>query len=234
LGGRLMLIDDYDVEILFEDNHLLFVKKPFGVIVQEDNTKDMDMVNILKQYIKEKYNRPGNVFIGLVHRLDRPAGGAMVFAKTSKGAARLSEQIRNRSFGKNYYAIVEGILEKKEGGLENYLIKDTNKNFVKVVNSNLDGKFAKLNYKVKMEKENFSLVEIELETGRFHQIRVQFSNIGHPLYGDIKYGGKQNKYYNGIGLWSSRLSILHPTKGNEIRIIAKLPDILPWGLFSAD
>lgn len=227
-----MLIDDYNVEILFEDNHVLFAKKPFGVIVQEDSTKDLDMLTILKDYLKCKYSKLGKVYLGLVHRLDRPAGGVMVFAKTSKSASRLSEQVRNRSFRKSYFAVVEGILEKKEGCLENFLFKNSDKNFVKVVDNNIDSKLAKLNYRVKMVKDNLSLIEIELLTGRFHQIRVQFAHIGHPLYGDIKYGGRQNKHYNGISLWSSSLSILHPTTKEEITITASLPKIFPWSLFS--
>ena len=226
-----MFVDDYKIQILFEDNHLLFVEKPFGVIVQEDSTKDMDLLNILKDYLKCKYAKPGNIFLGLVHRLDRPAGGVMVFAKTSKAASRLSEQVRNRSIGKTYFAVVEGILTKKEDFLENWLVKNHDKNLVKVVDKHRDAKLAKLKYKVKMEKNNLSLIEVKLETGRFHQIRVQFSHIGHPLCGDLKYGGRQNTYYNGISLWAASLTIMHPTSKEELKITSPMPDIFPWSLF---
>lgn len=182
-----------DLKILYEDNHLLVVVKPRGILSQEDKTKDPDMLNICKDYIKKKYNKPGNVYLGLVQRLDRNTSGVMVFAKTSKAASRLSEQIRNHDVVKRYLAIVEGNL-KGVGTLSNYLKKDEKivKSFV--VNKG-EGKLAVLDYDVKKNYKDSTLVEILLHTGRHHQIRVQFSNIGHPLKGDKLYGSKANNDY---------------------------------------
>ena len=165
------------INIIYEDNHLLVVEKPINVPVQKDNSNDLDLLTMLKQYLKEKYNKPGNVYLGLVHRLDRPVGGIMVFAKTSKAASRLSEQIRNGTFNKKYLAIICGKVKDKDT-LEDYLLKDTKTNTVKV---DKKGKKSILNYKRLDYKEGLSLVEIELITGRSHQIRVQFSSRGYPL-----------------------------------------------------
>ena len=191
--------------ILYEDNHIIVVYKFPGILSQSDNTKDLDMVSIIKTYLKERYHKPGNVYLGLVHRLDRPTKGIMVFAKTSKAAARLSEQIRNGQMHKKYYAVVEGILKEKEGILENKIEKIDNK---KVLIDTPNGKEAKLKYKVIKEKDNLSLVDITLLTGRYHQIRLQFSSRNHPLYGDTLYG---SKYKGDLALISYSLSFIHPT-----------------------
>ena len=171
------------INIIYEDNHLLVVEKPINIPVQEDDSKDLDFLNMLKNYIKKRDNKPGNVYLGLVHRLDRPVGGIMVFAKTSKAASRLSEQVRTRQLKKVYYAVVMGKINEK-GTLKDYLLKDTKKNIVKV---DKKGKEAILNYELIDYKDNLSLVKINLETGRSHQIRVQFSSRNNPLYGDNKY-----------------------------------------------
>ena len=171
------------INIIYEDNHLIVVEKPINIPTQEDNTKDKDLLTILKEYIKEKYNKPGNVYLGLVHRLDRPVGGIMVFARTSKAASRLSEQVRNKTFKKTYNAVVIGNIENT-GKLKDYLLKDEKRNIVKVDEK---GKEAILNFKKLNFKDNMSLVEINLETGRSHQIRVQMSHHGYPLFGDQKY-----------------------------------------------
>ena len=171
------------INILYEDNHLLVVEKPINIPVQEDNSKDKDLLTMLKEYIKEEYNKPGNVYLGLVHRLDRPVSGVMVFAKTSKCASRLSNQIRENKFVKIYNAVVMNKINNK-GRLEDYLLKDTKRNIVSV---NKNGKLCILNYKRLDYKDNMSLVEIKLETGRSHQIRVQMAHNGNPLYGDQKY-----------------------------------------------
>ena len=173
------MVDGKMNKIIYEDNHLLVVEKPQNVLVQADNTNDLDLLTSLKKYIKEKYNKPGEVYLGLVHRLDRPTGGIMVFAKTSKAAKRLSEDIKNDKFHKEYLAIVHGILKEKEGTLENYLLRDDNKKTI--VTTKEKGKIAILSYKVLESKNNLTLVKINLKTGRHHQIRVQFSNINHPL-----------------------------------------------------
>jgi len=199
-----------NLNILYEDNHLIVVEKKPGILSQSDKTNDMDMLTIIKKYLKEKYNKPGNVYLGLVHRLDRMVGGVMVFAKTSKAASRLSEQIRNKSFKKEYMCIVKGILDIKEGHLENYLVKD-NKTNKSSVTTSLLGKLSILDYKVYKENKNrnLSLLKIDLKTGRHHQIRVQLSNLGYPIYGDIKYNREANT--DELYLYAYKLSFYHPT-----------------------
>ncbi len=177
------------MDILYEDNHVIVVLKPQNVPSQADESGDKDMLTMVKEYIKEKYNKPGNVYVGLVHRLDRPTGGVMVFAKTSKAAARLTEQFKNKEAEKTYFAVVCGTLKAKQTKLVNYLLKDEKNNIVKVVPMATTGaKRAELDYTVLEEKDGFSLLKVKLETGRGHQIRVQLSTIGNPIYGDQKYG----------------------------------------------
>lgn len=210
------------LKVLYEDNHIIVVIKPYNIPSQSDKTNDIDMLSLVKEYIKEKYQKPGNVYVGLVHRLDRPVGGIMVFAKTSKAASRLSESIRNKSFSKTYLAVVNGKFEKQNGILENYLWKDEALNMSKVVSKDKKGaKLARLTYEVLAEKNDLSLVKINLETGRHHQIRVQFSNAGHSLYGDQKYDkGSMGKQ---IALWAYRLEFKHPVK-DEIMKFEALPE----------
>ena len=193
------------LEILYEDNHLIVCVKPVGILSQEDHTKDMDMLTLLKHYIKDKYNKPGNVYLGLVHRLDRMTGGVMVFAKTSKAASRLNDQIKKHEFTKKYYALVKGTLNES-GHLENYLFKDEEEVKSYVGNKN-SGKIAILDYQVVKILDNTTLVDISLKTGRHHQIRVQFSNINHPLVGDRLYG---NDDKNNLMLYAYSLSFYHP------------------------
>lgn len=202
--------------ILYEDNHIIVVYKFPGILSQSDSTKDLDMLSIVKTYLKDRYHKPGKVYLGLVHRLDRPVKGVMVFAKTSKAAARLSEQIRNGQMHKKYYAVVEGILNEKEGILENKIEKLDNK---KVLIDTPNGKEAKLEYKVIKEKDNLSLVDINLLTGRYHQIRLQFSCINHPLYGDTLYG---SKYKGDLALISYSLSFIHPTTKEKMYFEIKI------------
>ena len=221
------------VKVLYEDNHLLVVKKPVNILSQGDDTNDKDMVNLLKNYVKEKYNKPGNVFIGLVHRLDRPVGGVMVFAKTSKAASRLSEQVRNKSFKKTYRAVIHGTMNKKEDTLKDYLYKNKKTNMVSVVSKNYkDAKNAELDYKTLQSKDNFSLVQIDLKTGRPHQIRVQFSSRKHPLFGDQRYGQSVNKVGQQIALWSYKIEITHPTTKEKMEFICEPPKEHPWNLFN--
>lgn len=208
------------LKVLYEDNHIIVVVKPCNVPTQADKTGDVDILTLIKDYIKEKYQKPGNVYVGLVHRLDRPVGGVIVFAKTSKAASRLSESIRNKTFTKTYLAIVNGELEEKQGSFENYLWKDEVLNMSKIVSKEKHGaKFAKLNYEVLQEKDNLSLVKINLETGRHHQIRVQFAGNNHSLYGDQKYGkGPKNKQ---IALWAYEISFKHPVKDEIMKFNCK-------------
>lgn len=208
------------LNVIYEDNHIIVVEKPAGIPIQADISGDMDMYTLVRNYIREKYNKPGNVFVGIVHRLDRPVGGIMVFARTSKGASRLSEQIRNRSFKKTYKAIVHGLLKNKKGTLKNYLLKDEGKNKSFVVQEGTkNAKLAVLDYEVISENkaDNTSIVEVELHTGRHHQIRLQFANIGHPLMGDSKYG--KDKGLSNVALWSYKLKFKHPTKDEEMEFV---------------
>ena len=205
------------LKVIYEDNHIIVVEKIPNVPSQEDKTGDTSMMTLIKEYIKEKYDKPGNVYLGLVHRLDRPVGGVMIFAKTSKAASRLSNQVREKVFKKEYLAVVDGKLEQEKGTLENYLYKDKKTNTSYVVSKDKkDSKFAKLDYEViKYDKENnVSLLKINLHTGRHHQIRVQLSNFGHSIYGDQRYGSRgKNKQ---IALWAYKLIIEHPTKKEKI------------------
>ena len=205
------------IKIIFEDNHLLVVEKPVNILSQGDDTNDKDMVNLLKQYVKEKYNKPGNVYIGLVHRLDRPVGGIMVFAKTSKAASRLSDQVRTKTFKKT---------------LKDYLYKNKKTNMVSVVNKDhKEAKNAELSYKTLDRRDGFSLVEIDLKTGRPHQIRVQFASRKHPLFGDQRYGQNVNKVGQQIALWSYKLEIIHPTTKEKMEFTCEPPKEYPWNLF---
>lgn len=199
------------LNIIYEDNHLLVVEKPINIPVQEDSSNDKDLLTILKEYIKEKYNKPGNVYLGLVHRLDRPVGGIMVFAKTSKAASRLTESMKKNEFHKKYLAIVRGTLKEKHQKLINY-IKEDNKNN-SIITTKEEGKYAELEYNVLKTKNNLTLVDINLMTGRHHQIRVQFKNIGHPLYGDQRYGIQDKKQ---IALYAYKLEFIHPTKKEKM------------------
>ena len=197
------------MEILYEDNHIIVVHKPQGVPSQADSSGDKDMLTMVKEYIKEKYNKPGNVFVGLVHRLDRPTGGVMVFAKNSKSAARLADQLQSHEMDKTYFAVVNGNMQENNGRLVNYLKKDEKLNKVAIVPQFEEGaKKADLSYTVLARNENLSLVKVKLHTGRGHQIRVQFANIKHPLVGDNKYGKAEKVMLN---LYAVELAFLHPT-----------------------
>ena len=214
------------INVIYEDNHIIVVEKKPNIPVQEDSSKDLDMLTIIKNYLKEKYNKPGNVYLGLVHRLDRPVGGIMVFAKTSKAASRLSEQIRNNTFKKTYYAIVMGKLDKT-GTFKDKLFKDEKNNIVKV---DPKGKESILNYEVVDYKDNMSLVKVDLVTGRSHQIRVQFSSRNHPLYGDQKYNVNSNVGEQ-IALFSNSITFMHPTTKEKMTFSLDLPKSKPWNIF---
>ncbi|MCK4551389.1 MAG: RluA family pseudouridine synthase [Tenericutes bacterium] len=208
-----------NLKIIFEDNHIIVVLKPRGVLSQAGDIAQPDMVNILKEYIKDKYNKPGNVYLGLVHRLDINVAGLMVFAKTSKAAKRLSEQIRNHDFTKKYLAIVKGSLNNDNGLLEDYIVKDEVKRQARLGDIT-NGKLAKLEYetldKAMIFDEKYSLIKINLITGRFHQIRFQLSNAEHPILGDSKYGGfKPNREFF-LGLYAYQIEFEHPTKKEQM------------------
>lgn len=216
-----------NIKIIYEDNHLLVVVKPKGIPSQADKTGDRDMLTILKAYIKEKYNKPGEVYLGLVHRLDRMTAGIMVFARTSKAASRLSKNIREGDFKKRYVAVLNGKLDSN-GILENYLVKNEKTNMSRVCDKNTkNAKFASLEYITRGDFERngkeYTYVDIKLNTGRHHQIRVQFSNIGYPLYGDVKYGKEINKRGQDLALFAYSLTFFHPTK-DEVMQFNVLPD----------
>ncbi len=206
-----------NLKVIYEDNHIIVVEKPVNIPSQGDKTGDVDMLTIIKTYLKEKYNKPGNVYLGLIHRLDRPVGGVMVFAKTSKSAGRLSEQVREKIFRKTYLVIVNGRMEKRSGILEDYLLKNERNNMSKVVKEGTkNSKLAILDYEeLKYNEEtNLSLLKVNLHTGRHHQIRVQFSSRNHSIYGDQKYGGRGHGKQ--ICLWAYELTIKHPITKKEM------------------
>ena len=220
----------HGVYIIFEDNHVLVAFKPAGILSQEDKTGEPDMLTILKDYIKIRDSKPGNVWLGLLHRLDRPVSGVMVFAKTSKCASRISEQIRQRKVRKCYRAVVSGVFDAREGALEDYILKDEKTNTVKVTGSSVPGsKKARLEYRVLDQKDDMSLVEIELETGRSHQIRAQMAHAGHPLIADRKYG--KGKETCDIALQSFLIGFSHPVSGEYHEYQIPLPSDYPWSVF---
>ena len=219
------------MQILYEDNHIIAVSKTCHEIVQGDKTGDIPLSETVKAYIKEKYQKPGEVYLGLVHRLDRPVSGVMVFARTSKAASRLSEQIRSRKVEKLYRCVVNGVLEG-EGRLENYISKDESTNTVTVSDTEKPGyKASYLDYKALDSKDGLTLVEVKLGTGRSHQIRAQMAHSGFPLIGDQKYGKKDERTKD-IALEAYKLSFEHPVKREFITFEAPVPASFPWSLFA--
>ncbi len=223
-----------ELTVVYEDNHVIVVVKPQNVPSCPDETGDRDMLTMVKEYIKEKYNKPGDAFVGLVHRLDRPTGGIMVFAKTSKAASRLSEDVRSGEFEKKYYAIVVGKpREKAAVNLTHYLMKNTEKNIVKAVPMATEGaKIAVLDYTTIEQKNGLSLLGIRLHTGRAHQIRVQMATIGCPVFGDQKYGEGKSPVGTNLALWAVELKFIHPTTKEKMtfRVFPPTEDA-PWKYF---
>ena len=211
------------LNVIYEDNHIIVVEKTYNVPTQEDSSKDLDMINIIKNYLKEKYKKEGNVYLGLVHRLDRPVGGLMVFAKTSKAASRLSEEVRNNDFHKSYLAVCQGKTKDKEK-LVDFISKDS-KTFSSYIDKE-NGKESILEYETLYydKNEDISLIKVNLITGRHHQIRLQMSNINHSLVGDQRYGKEDKKQ---IMLYAYKIQFIHPTK-KEVMTFKLLPkwDIL--------
>lgn len=221
--------------IVHEDNHIIVVVKPQNIPSQADESTDPDMLSLLKEYIKEKYNKEGDVFLGLVHRLDRPTGGVMVFARTSKAAERLCESLKSGDFEKKYMAIVQGIPREKQDRLTHYLIKNEFRNIVQVAPMTSTGaKLAELDYKVLTDKNGMSLVMIKLLTGRSHQARVQMATIGTPIIGDAKYG-KEEKIKSNLALWAVEIKFTHPTTKEKMTFRVYPPETeYPWKLFDLD
>lgn len=223
---------EFNPDIIYEDNHLLVIIKPHNIAVQEDESKDEDLLNMLKQYIKVRDNKPGNVFLGLVHRLDRPTGGVMVFAKTSKCASRLSEQLKNKEMKKNYLCVVVGKPSLPNARLTCYLVKDEKTNTVRLATKSEQGaKQAILDYEIIDSIDNYSLVKVNLLTGRSHQIRVQMSKQNNTvIFGDFKYGDKEHK--SNLALWAYQLQFNHPiSKKPMIFKVAPNLEVIPWKAF---
>ena len=218
------------MRILFEDNHVLVAVKPPMVPTQADASGDADMLGMVREYLRETYHKPGNVYVGLLHRLDRPVGGVMVFAKTSKAASRLSRQIREGGMQKEYLAVVHG-LPPAEGRMEDFLLKDGTKNRVKVVREGIPGaKWAALSFQREAARRDRSLVRVFLETGRPHQIRVQFASRRTPLWGDQRYN-PQARPGQQIALWAVSLTLRHPVTQETMTFTCPPPDNVPWNLF---
>ncbi len=211
-----------NLNILYEDNHLIVVEKKPNVLCQSDYTKDLDLLTIIKKYLKEKYQKPGNVYLGLVHRLDRPVGGIMVFAKTSKAASRLSKMIQNHEMIKEYLLVCYGNINKK-GIMEDYIEKVNEKSIITE-----NGKYAKLEYELLKKHNNLNLVKVNLITGRHHQIRLQFASRNCPLYGDQLYGKEDRKQ---IALYAYHLKFKHPVK-DEVMDFKLMPKGGIWSEFN--
>lgn len=219
--------------VLYEDNHIIVVNKRSSDLVQGDSTGDEPLDDIVRAYIKEKYNKPGDVFLGVVHRLDRPVSWCVVYARTSKALSRLSELFRTRDVRKTYWAIVSERPPAEEGTISNYLKKNEPQNKSYVYDKEVKGsKLAELSYRVLSRSEKYYLIEVDLMTGRHHQIRAQLASAGCPIKGDLKYGSKRSNEGGGISLHSRRISFVHPVKNEEITVEAPLPDDRIWKLFS--
>ena len=214
------------IQVLYEDNHIIAVYKPAGTLVQGDKTGDRTLANEVATYLKKTYHKPGNVFVGVVHRLDRPVSGIVLFGKTSKGAARLSEQIRNRSIKKIYHALVIGVPKKKEDTLVHFLKKDSKKNSVRVFDKETPGALrAELSYIVEHADSQHAIVRIALKTGRSHQIRTQFAAIGHPVVGDVKYGAPDPLSDQSLALCATSVTFQRATGAEEKTINISIPDV---------
>ena len=216
-------------EILFEDNHLIIINKKPGILVQGDITGDISLIEITKDYIKNKYNKKGNVFLGLVNRIDRPTSGIVIFAKTSKALSRMNEILRNREIQKIYWLIISNKFASNNGKIEGWFRKNSKQNKSYFFESQVtNSKFGSLSYKKLKTLDNYCLVEVELITGRHHQIRCSFSELGYPIQGDLKYGSKRSNKDGGIYLHSRRLEFIHPVSNNKIFLKADTPMTGLW------
>ena len=222
------MFDFSQLEIIYEDNHLIAANKPAGILVHSDKTGDVPLSEYVKKYIKIRYNKPGDVFLGVIHRLDRPVSGVVVFARTSKALTRMNTLLRNREIEKKYLAITKERPDTESGHLTHYLIKDREKNKVKAFEKpsrrNKDAKKAELKYRLIAASEGLNMLQIELLTGRPHQIRVQLAAIGCPIVGDLKYGYRKPNRDASINLHCKAMRFVHPVKKEEIQITAQLPE----------
>lgn len=222
-----------NIEVLYEDNHIIAVNKKVSDIVQGDITGDKPLSEFVKDYLKNKYNKPGNVFLGVTHRLDRPTSGVVVFARTSKALSRLNEMFKQKTnLQKTYWAIVKNKPEQEKQTLKNFMYKDAGKNKSFICNSSKKGaKEAILSYEHLLSSDNYHLLEIDLLTGRHHQIRVQLANMGSPIKGDLKYGFSRSNADGGISLHARKISFTHPVSKEKIKIVAPVPDDNVWKYF---
>lgn len=217
------------LEVLHEDNHLIIVNKRSGDITQGDKTGDKPLSDVVKEYIKKKYNKPGNVFLGTVHRLDRPTSGVIIYARTSKALERLNKMLRDKTIKKTYWAIVKQQPKKESNTLINYLKKNPKNNKSSAYDKEIkESKKAILHYKTIKRLDNYSLLEIDLETGRHHQIRVQLSNIGSPIKGDLKYGFNRSNKDGSIHLHARKIEFIHPVNNDFIKVVAPTPKDSIW------
>jgi 23S rRNA pseudouridine1911/1915/1917 synthase len=225
-------MDPDKLHVLYEDNHIIVVNKPGGLLVQGDNTGDETLTDIVKLYLKKKYNKPGNVFVGLVHRLDRPVSGVVLLAKTSKALERLNKQFRERKIYKKYWAVVKRRPKEEKGKLVNYLVKNGEKNVVTSYDKPVDGSLkAELNYTVLGKLNDHYLLEVNPITGRPHQIRVQLAAMGCPIRGDLKYGFHKPNFDANINLHAKELIFDHPVTKEKHKISASLPENEFWEQF---
>lgn len=222
------------MKVLYEDNHIIIVNKAPSEIVQGDKTGDKPLSEIIKEYLKEKYNKPGNVFCGVTHRLDRPTSGVVVFARTSKALSRLNDMFRNGEVDKTYWAVVKNRPEKDEDKLTHYLIKNEKNNKSTAYDiEKPHTKKAVLHYKLISASQKYFLLEIDLETGRHHQIRCQLAKIGSPIKGDLKYGAERSNPDGSISLHARTISFIHPVSGEKIEVTAPLPEENLWCAFES-
>lgn len=230
-----MIMKPEDLVVLHEDNHVIVVLKPQNVPCCEDETKDMDLLTVVKEHIRIKENKPGNVYAGLVHRLDRVTGGVMVYAKSSKAASRLSAQMREGDFEKKYSAVVVGTPHDDRAVLRHYVKKNPINNMVYVCGQTVEGaKFCELEYFVLQKEKGLSLCKVILHTGRTHQIRVQMAAIGCPVFGDMRYGGEKAVKGN-LALWATELAFTHPVSGQRLVFKVEPPlDKMPWNVFNTE
>jgi len=218
--------------VLYEDNHIIIVNKTVSEIVQGDKTGDKPLSDIIKEWLKEKYDKPGNVFCGVTHRLDRPVSGIVIFAKTSKALIRLNEMFKNKEIKKSYWAIVKNSPPQPKAELKHYLVRNEKQNKSYAYDLEKPGsKLAILHYKLIARSDNYSLLEIDLKTGRHHQIRCQLAKIGSPIKGDLKYGAERSNPDGGISLHAREVSFLHPVSKKLINVIAPVPDNKLWSIF---
>lgn len=215
--------------VLYEDNHIIIVNKTVSEIVQGDKTGDKPLSEIVKEYLKEKYNKPGNVFCGVTHRLDRPTSGIVVFAKTSKALARLNDMFKNKEISKTYWAVIKEVPRVAEGILRNYLVRNEKQNKSYAYDlEKPNSKLAILHYKLISRSDKYNMLEIDLETGRHHQIRCQLAKIGCPIKGDLKYGADRSNPDGGISLHARKISFIHPVSKETVEVIAPVPDDNLW------